>query len=59
MDKDGFLTYFDMWRAIKSLNLRSFVLDAREIENILIKILKMKDNREQLQEVKGLHLWED
>ena len=32
-----------MWRALKSLNIRSFDLDSREIELVLIKIIKMKD----------------
>lgn len=38
MDQEGCISYFDMWRAVKSLNIRSFNLDYREIENILIKV---------------------
>ncbi|CDW91812.1 UNKNOWN [Stylonychia lemnae] len=45
MDQEGFITYFDMWRAIKSLNIRSFVLDSREVENLMIKLIKLKDSR--------------
>eukprot|EP00347_Sterkiella_histriomuscorum_P004033 403362001 len=45
IDKEGFITYFDMWRAIKSINIRTFVVDSRDIENILIKILKLKDTK--------------
>ena len=27
------------------MNIRTFVLDSREIENILVKLIKLKDNK--------------
>lgn len=43
INKEGTLSYFDMWRALKTLNLRTFNLDAREIEAMLIKIIRIKE----------------
>lgn len=46
-----------MWRALKSLNIRTFNIDAREIELVLIKIIKMKDKEAGLR--KGLSQTKD
>jgi hypothetical protein len=35
--------YFELWRALKSLQIRSFNIDSREVENVIIRIFKLKE----------------
>jgi len=37
------LTYYQMWRALKTINIKTFNLDWRDVENVVIKVLKLKD----------------
>lgn len=43
MDREGFISYFDVWRAIKGLHIRSFNLDSRDVENVILRIVKLKE----------------
>ena len=38
LDNDGLISYFELWRALKSINIRTFNLEAREVENLIIKV---------------------
>jgi len=41
--EDGMLSYFDLWRALKNLNIRTFTLDSKELEFSIQKILRLKE----------------
>ena len=43
MRDDGKLGYYQLWRALKSINIKTFNIDSRDIENVIIKVLKLKD----------------
>jgi|LauGreDrversion4_2_1035121.scaffolds.fasta_scaffold106350_2 hypothetical protein len=43
MRDDGKLGYYQLWRALKSVNIKTFNIDSRDIENVIIKVLKLKD----------------
>jgi hypothetical protein len=43
VDTDGLISYFDAWRAIKGLYIRSFNLDSRDVENVMLRIVKLKE----------------
>jgi hypothetical protein len=48
--RDGTLSYFELWRALKSLNLRTFNLNSRELEYVIIQLCKMKERADQTQQ---------
>lgn len=35
--------YFDIWRAVKGLHIRSFNMDSRDVENVILRIVKLKE----------------
>jgi hypothetical protein len=38
LDNDGLISYFELWRALKSINIRTFNLEPRDIEILIIKV---------------------
>lgn len=39
----GQLTYYQLWRALKTINIRTFNIDWRDVENVIIRVLRLKD----------------
>lgn len=38
LDHNGQLSYFDLWRILKQLNIRTFNLNTRELESSIIQV---------------------
>ena len=36
-----------MWRAIKNINIKSFNIDSRDIENLFLKVVKLKERAQK------------
>jgi hypothetical protein len=41
------MSYFDVWRVLRLLNLRSFNLDSREVDSVIIQLVKIKEREKR------------
>ena len=37
-ENEGKLSYYSLWRALKTMSTYTFILDAKEVENAIVKV---------------------
>lgn len=45
-EEEGKMSYQCLWMAIKSINMRTIILESKELEGYIMKLVRIKEGKE-------------